>query len=57
MATDLENIKKELKEVSEACLKMSKHIDFVENTYDNVKKPFHYIIDKVNSTLSLDDGE
>jgi hypothetical protein len=30
------------------CKKMSDHIDFVENVYDNVKMPFYYVMDKVN---------
>ena len=30
------------------CKKMTDHIDFVENVYDNVKSPFYYIMDKVN---------
>ena len=34
------------------CKKMTDHIDFIENVYDNVKSPFYYIMDKVNS-LSL----
>jgi uncharacterized protein Yka (UPF0111/DUF47 family) len=34
------------------CKKMTDHIDFIENVYDNVKSPFYYLMDKVNS-LSL----
>ena len=30
------------------CKKMTDHIDFIENVYDNVKSPFYYIMDKVN---------
>jgi hypothetical protein len=30
------------------CKKMTDHIDFVENVYDNVKSPFYYLMDKVN---------
>ena len=36
------------------CKKMSDHIDFVENVYDNVKMPFYYIMDKVNCLVSSD---
>ena len=32
--------------------KMSDHIDFVENVYDNVKMPFYYVMDKVNNLVS-----
>ena len=34
------------------CKKMSDHIDFVENVYDNVKMPFYYVMDKVNYIVS-----
>jgi len=34
------------------CKKMSDHIDFVENVYDNVKMPFYYVMDKVNNLVS-----
>ena len=30
------------------CKKMTDHIDFIENVYDNVKCPFYYLMDKVN---------
>jgi hypothetical protein len=36
------------------CKKMTDHIDFVENVYDNVKKPFYYVMDKVNFMVSGD---
>ena len=36
------------------CKKMSDHIDFVENVYDNVKMPFYYVMDKVNCLVSSD---
>jgi hypothetical protein len=26
---------------------MENHIEFVETIYDNIKMPFHYILDKV----------
>ena len=35
-------------EIMEECKKMTSHIDFVEEIYDNVKKPFHYLCDTVN---------
>lgn len=28
--------------------KMSDHIDFVENVYENIKSPFHYVMNRVN---------
>lgn len=30
------------------CKKMSEHIDFIENVYDNVKNPLGYICNKLN---------
>ena len=36
------------------CKKMSEHIDFVENVYDNVKMPFYYVMDKVNYLVTND---
>ncbi len=35
------------------CKKMTDHIDFIENVYDNVKSPFYYLMDKVNSVSLL----
>ena len=39
------------------CKKMSDHIDFVENVYDNVKMPFYYVMDKVNYLVSNDNNK
>lgn len=36
------------------CKKMSDHINFVENVYDNVKTPFYYVMDKVKYLVSGD---
>ena len=33
------------------CKKMRNHIDFVENVYDNVKTPFNYVMNSVNSLI------
>lgn len=38
------------------CKKMSDHIDFVENVYDNVKTPFYYVMDKVKYLVSAGDN-
>jgi hypothetical protein len=38
------------------CKKMSDHIDFVENVYDNVKMPFYYVMNKVNYFVSSDNN-
>lgn len=37
------------KDVKENCEKMSSHIDFIENVYENVKAPMDYICDKFNN--------
>ena len=31
------------------CQKMSTHINFIENIYENIKAPFWYICNKINS--------
>lgn len=57
---DLENqfkiIEKKMDRVLELlekdCKKMTDHINFVENVYDNVKMPFYYVMDKVNYFIS-----
>jgi len=50
--TKINNIEKKMDKIIEIlqkdCKKMSDHIDFVENVYDNVKMPFYYIMNKVN---------
>jgi len=59
---DLENmfkiIEKKMDKILELlekdCKKMSDHIDFVENVYDNVKMPFYYVMNKVNNLVSSD---
>jgi hypothetical protein len=47
-------IDKMLELLEKDCKKMSAHIDFVENVYDNVKKPFYYVMNKVNHIVSGD---
>lgn len=41
-------IDKILELLEKDCKKMTDHIDFIENVYDNVKSPFYYLMDKVN---------
>jgi len=56
LETRCERIEQKLDKILELlekdCKKMTDHIDFIENVYDNVKSPFYYLMDKVNS-LSL----
>tara|TARA_B100000900_G_C20468170_1_gene670170 strand:- start:154 stop:396 length:243 start_codon:yes stop_codon:yes gene_type:complete len=35
-------------DIKENCNKMGKHIDFVENVYDNVKNPLGYLCNTLN---------
>ena len=43
-----EKLDKILELLEKDCKKMTDHIDFIENVYDNVKSPFYYLMDKVN---------
>tara|TARA_Y100000389_G_C17069234_1_gene321151 strand:- start:199 stop:450 length:252 start_codon:yes stop_codon:yes gene_type:complete len=36
-------------DVQPNCKKMSSHIDFVDNVYDNVKNPLDYLCNKINN--------
>ena len=45
-------IDKILELLEKDCKKMSDHIDFIENVYDNVKMPFYYVMNKVNYLAS-----
>ena len=42
------NLERKVDEIHKNTKRMEDHINFVENTYDKVKTPFHYLIDKVN---------
>ena len=44
------------KNIGNNCDKMSDHIDFVNEVYENVKTPLHYISNKLNSML-ITNGE
>lgn len=39
------------KDLAPNCEKMSGHIDFVENVYENVKNPLGYLCNKVGSLI------
>lgn len=41
-------LEKKLDDILVNTKRMEDHIDFVENTYNKVKRPFHYLMDKVN---------
>lgn len=41
----------ELKEIKGGTTKMDRHIDFVDSIYGQIKAPFHYIMEKVGSSI------
>ena len=41
-------LEKKLDDVLANTKRMEDHINFVENTYNKVKTPFHYLMDKVS---------
>lgn len=43
--------------VFKSCEKMSEHIDFIENVYDNVQQPLSYIVNKVNRVLGYQNSD
>ena len=51
----LDTIEDRLVKIEEKCDKMISHIFFIENTYDRIKKPFNFIIDKINNNYLLTD--
>jgi hypothetical protein len=42
------NLERKVDEIHKNTKRMEDHINFVETTYDKVKTPFHYLMDKVN---------
>ena len=56
----LENINTKLdilleKQNNEILEKMSNHIDFIDSIYDNVKQPFHYVMNMVSRKIENSD--
>lgn len=45
------NLERKIEEIHKNTKRMEDHINFVETTYDNVKTPFHYLMDKVSLLL------
>ena len=43
-------------DVAPNCNKMSSHIDFVENVYDNVKNPLGFLCNKVSGFMGSNDN-
>lgn len=42
------DLEKKINEIIKNTKRMEDHINFVEKTYDKVKTPFHYLMDKIN---------
>lgn len=42
------DLERKIDEIHKNTKRMEDHIDFVEKTYDKVKTPFHYLMDKVS---------
>lgn len=39
--------------IDKNCDKMSNHINFVESIYEQIKRPFHFVMNKVNTNLIM----
>ena len=48
---EIEKINLNHTDISTKCDKMSQHIDFVENIYENIKHPLGYICHKISSVM------
>ena len=44
-----------LKDNSKDCKKMSSHIDFIDNVYENVKAPLNFVCNSINNNNILTD--
>ena len=42
------NLERKVDEIHKNTKRMEDHINFVETTYDKIKTPFHYLMDKVS---------
>ena len=44
----------EIEEIKKSNNKMDNHIDFIENIYNNIKTPFHYVLNRISNIMILD---
>lgn len=49
----IEDLSKNIKTMNVSTSRMDSHIDFVEDTYETLKRPLHYITNKVNGIMSI----
>tara|TARA_B100001059_G_C17724747_1_gene522779 strand:- start:849 stop:1088 length:240 start_codon:yes stop_codon:yes gene_type:complete len=44
----------EIEDIKKSNNKMDNHIDFIENIYNNIKTPFHYVLNRISNIMILD---
>ena len=65
---EIQNIKQELQTMNKKldkileflktdCKKMSDHIDFIEKVYENVKSPFHFIMNRFSGLAPIENPQ
>ena len=51
LQNSIDKLQKEIEKMNLDQTKMTEHIDFVENIYENVKHPLGYICNKISSVI------
>jgi predicted nuclease with TOPRIM domain len=49
----IEELSKNIKSMNASTSRMDSHIDFVEGTYETLRRPLNYIANRVNGTMSI----
>ena len=49
----IEELSKNIKSMNASTSRMDSHIDFVEGTYETLRRPLNYITDRVNGMISI----
>lgn len=49
LSKKIDSVNESTKESKDSMIKMTNHIDFVENVYDRIKKPFNFIMNVVST--------
>jgi len=47
------NIEKKLANIEKICIRMDKHISFIDNVYDSVEKPLIYVKNTIENLLKI----
>ena len=50
---ELQDIRNQLTLIQSSCDKMSKHIEFVDEVFDNVRTPFQWLMNKANQLAGI----